>query len=80
MVWAQFVNRPDTDLDRLKRVLEPLAERYGEAIIDMRPASKLVPSLAAVKAAYFREVEQERIEHEERRFGAGTVCGVCRGT
>lgn len=79
-VWARFVNRPDTDLNRLKRVLEPLVERYGEAIIDMRPASKLVPSLAAVKAAYFREAERERKEHEEKRFGAGTVCGVCRGT
>lgn len=79
-IWAEWVNRPETNVRHLIAALEPLAQRYGQAVLEMRPANKLVPNLAAAKAAYYAELRRIKAENDKRRFGEATCCPVCRGS
>lgn len=76
--WLKFVEQEVKSMDRLRDALQPHIDRYAMALDNMEPAKR--PTLGQVRRSYYAELDRARKERDERRFGVGTVCGVCGGT
>lgn len=76
--WLKFVDQEVKNMDVLRQAMQPHIDRYAAALDNMDLAKR--PTLGQVRRSYYAAVDRARQEREIRRFGAGTVCGVCRGT
>ncbi|MBS1371467.1 MAG: hypothetical protein HPZ91_16095 [Lentisphaeria bacterium] len=75
--WLKFVEQEVKNMAVLRAALQPHIDRYAAALDNMEPAKR--PTLGQVRRSYYAELDRIRQEREMRRFGAGTVCGVCFG-
>lgn len=75
--WARFVNEKVSDMAIIRRALSPLADRYAAGLSNLEPVK--APTLKMVQNAYWSEIRRMKQERDQSRYGANTMCGICRG-